>query len=96
MVPPRWMCSIAARPAAELAAGGRAVGERSMNRLLHELGYSLQANRKTRKGRQPPGRDAQLQQIYAQVRACQRVEQAVVSVDTKKIFHEPDPSIPMM
>ena len=55
-----------------------------MNRLLHELGYSLQANRKTLEGKQHPDRDAQFNHINRRVRAFQRRRQPVVSVDTKK------------
>ena len=55
-----------------------------MNRLLHELGYSLQANRKTLEGAQHADRDAQFKRINHRVRAFQRVRQPVVSVDTKK------------
>ena len=57
---------------------------RSVNRLLHGLGYSLQSNRKTLEGRQHPDRDAQFQHIYDRVREFQGKGQPVVSVDTKK------------
>ncbi len=55
-----------------------------MNRQLHALGYSLQANAKTLEGRQHPDRDAQFRRIDRRVRAFQRMGQPVVSVDTKK------------
>ncbi len=64
-------CRSAARLAAELRSEGHAVSERSVNRLLHALGYSLQANSKTLEGRQHPDRDAQFQHIYQQVREFQ-------------------------
>ena len=79
-----WTCSSAALLARELQAAGQQVSERSVNRLLHELGYSLQANRKTLEGRQHPDRDAQFNHINRQVKAFQRQRQPVVSVDTKK------------
>ena len=82
--PLRWTCSSAARLARRLAAAGHAVSERTVNRLLHELGYSLQANRKTLEGRQHPDRDAQFRRIDRRVRAFQRLGQPVVSVDAKK------------
>ena len=84
MGPLRWTCSSAALLARELQAAGQQVSERSVNRLLHELGYSLQANRKTLEGRQHPDRDAQFNHINRQVKAFQRQRQPVVSVDTKK------------
>ena len=55
-----------------------------MNRLLHELGYSLQANRKTLEGKQHADRDEQFKNINRRVRAFQRLRQPVVSVHTKK------------
>ena len=82
--PLRWTCSSAARLAERLSAGGHPVSERTVNRLLHELGYSLQANRKTLEGRRHPDRDAQFRRIDRRVRAFQRLGQPVVSVDTKK------------
>ena len=84
MGPLCWTCRSAARLAAELRSEGHAVSERSVNRLLHVLGYSLQANSKTLEGRQHPDRDAQFQHIYQQVREFQGAGQPVVSVDTKK------------
>ena len=80
----RWTCKSAAKLAAELQAQGHAVSERSVNRLLHDLGYSLQANRKTFEGRAHPDRDAQFHYINRRAKAFQRQGQPVVSVDTKK------------
>jgi transposase len=80
----RWTCKSAAKLAAELQAQGHAVSERTVNRLLHDLGYSLQSNRKTLEGRQHPDRDAQFQYINRRAKAFQRQGQPVVSVDTKK------------
>ena len=82
--PLRWTCSSAARLAEQLEAEGHRVSERTVNRLLHELGYSLQANRKTLEGRQHPDRDAQFRRIARRVRAFQRLGQPVASIDTKK------------
>ena len=66
-------------------AGPRASGEwRTVNRLLHDLGYSLQSNRKTLEGRAHPDRDAQFQYINRRAKAFQKQGQPVVSVDTKK------------
>jgi hypothetical protein len=79
-----WTCKSAARLATELKNQGYAVSERSINRLLHALGYSLQSNRKTLEGSDHPDRDAQFQYINRRVKAFQRQRQPVVSVDTKK------------
>ena len=84
MGPLLWTCSSAARLAAELTTAGHAVSERTVNRLLHELGYSLQANRKTLEGAQHADRDVQFKHINRRVRAFQALRQPIVSVDTKK------------
>ena len=84
MSPLRWTCLSAARLAEALRAEGHAVSERSVNRLLHALGYSLQANRKTLEGRQHADRDGQFRYIDERVREFQAAGQPVVSVDTKK------------
>jgi transposase len=80
----RWTCKRAAKLAAALQTQGHVGSERTVHRLLHDLGYSLQANRKTLEGRAPPDRDAQCQSINRRAKACQRQGQPVVSVDTKK------------
>src|SRR5947199_4073596 len=84
MSPLRWTCKSAAKLAAELRAKGHAVSERTVNRLLHVLDYSLQSNRKTIEGKSHPDRDAQFQYINRRVKAFQRQGQPVVSVDAKK------------
>ena len=48
--PLRWTCNSAARLADHLLAEGHLVSERAVNRLLHTLGYSLQANHKILEG----------------------------------------------
>jgi len=60
------------------------VRERTVNRLRHALGYSLQSNRKTREGRSHPDRDAQFQPIHRRAKAFQKQGPPVVSVDTHK------------
>src|SRR5262249_15616763 len=84
MSPLRWTCKSAAKLATELRAEGHAVSERTVNRLLHDLGYSLQATRKTIEGKGHPDRDAQFQHINRRVKAFQRQGQPGVAVDGKK------------
>jgi hypothetical protein len=55
-----------------------------VGRLLEEMDYSLQANRKTKEGKDHPDRDAQFDYINRRVQQFQRRGQPVVSVDTKK------------
>jgi hypothetical protein len=82
--PLRWTCKSTGKLAAALQAQGHQVSARKVAQLLRDLGYRLQAPRKTREGKQHPDRDAQFQHIAAQTRAFQRRGQPVISVDTKK------------
>jgi hypothetical protein len=82
--PLRWTCKSTRNLARELNRQGHRVSYRTVAALLHDLDYSLQANRKTREGSSHPDRDAQFEYINRQVRAFQRAGQPVVSVDSKK------------
>lgn len=82
--PLRWTCKSTRRLAAELRNEGHHVGERTVAKLLHGAGYSLQANRKRREGDGHPDRNAQFEHINAEVLAFQFQGQPVISVDTKK------------
>ncbi len=55
-----------------------------MGQLLHEAGYSLQANRKTREGTHHPDRNAQFEHINRRVRRQMKRGEPAISVDTKK------------
>jgi hypothetical protein len=52
--------------------------------MLHELGYSLQSNRKTLEGSEHVDRDAQFRYINDTVKEFQEARQPVISVDAKK------------
>ena len=68
-----------------LQSQGHAISDRTVAKLLHEMGYSLQANRKLREGKMPVAdRDAQFRRINADVQDYQRRGQPVISIDTKK------------
>lgn len=82
--PLRWTCKSTRRLADELCRQGFRVGDRKVAALLKQADYSLQANRKTREGKQHPDRDAQFRYINQQVKRFQSRGQPVVSVDTKK------------
>jgi hypothetical protein len=82
--PLRWTCKSTRQLAAELGRQGHPVGYRSVAMLLHEAGYSLQANRKTREGNQHPDRNAQFEFINGQAQRFQRRRLPVISIDTKK------------
>jgi transposase len=80
----RWTCKSTRTLAEELKKQGYQVGPSTVRVLLAELGYSLQANRKTREGKQHPERDAQFRHIHARVQSQQRLGGPAISVDTKK------------
>jgi len=82
--PLRWTCKSTRRLAKELRAQKFTVSASTVRRLLHQMGYSLQANRKTREGRQHPDRDAQFRFIQQRIVARQRRGEPSISVDTKK------------
>jgi len=82
--PLRWTCKSVRKLAAELQQEGHQASYRLVARLLHGLGYSLQANRKTREGNSHPDRNAQFEHLNGKVQSFQRRGQPVISVDTKK------------
>jgi len=82
--PLRWTAKSLRSLAAELFAQGHAVGHVSVAKLLRSLGYSLQANRKTREGTDHPDRDEQFRHINEVVSSALDAKEPVVSVDTKK------------
>jgi transposase-like protein len=80
----RWTCKSTRALAQELRRQGHRVSHPTVALLLHYLGYSLQADRKTREVTSHPDRNAQFAFINAQVLAFQKRGQPVVSVDAKK------------
>jgi transposase len=82
--PLRWTCKSIRKLAEELRRMGHATSHRMVAELLHELGYSLQANRKTIEGKGHPDRNAQFEHINRKVRAALRSGGPVISVDAKK------------
>lgn len=84
MSPLRWTCKSTRTLAAELCKQGYEVSPSTVRGLLVKLGYSLQANRKKREGKQHPDRDAQFRHINARVMRQKRCGEPAVSVDTKK------------
>jgi hypothetical protein len=82
--PLRWTCLSTRHLAEALASQGHAVSHKTVAVLLDGLGYSLQANRKTREGADNPDRDAQFGFINEAVTTAMAQNQPVISVDTKK------------
>jgi transposase len=79
-----WTCKSTRNLADALTERGHDISHQTVGRLLTDLGYSLQSNRKTVEGKDHPDRDAQFEHINSQVRRYQRRGQPVISVDTKK------------
>ncbi len=82
--PLRWTCKSVRRLAVELNEQGHSASHQTVAALLGDLGYSLQANRKTREGSSHPDRNAQFEHLNQKVRQYWASRQPVISVDTKK------------
>jgi transposase len=80
----RWTCKSVRRLAEELKRLGHQVSYSVVAELLGDLGYSLQANRKTKEGASHPDRNAQFEHINRKVKRFRSTKQPVISVDTKK------------
>jgi transposase len=82
--PLRWTCRSVRQLTGELQRMKHQVSHQVVADLLHELGYSLQANRKTREGSSHPDRNAQFEHLNAKVKWSLARRHPVISVDTKK------------
>jgi hypothetical protein len=85
----RWTTKSTRTLADELARQEFVVTHSVVAMLLAEMGYSLQAARKSTEGNQHPDRDAQFRYLADLVARFQAAGQPVISVDTKKkLRHE--------
>lgn len=82
--PLKWTSKSTLKLCQALKEKGYQISQRSVCTLLEALGYSLQANRKTREFGNHPERDAQFALINNKVKEFQKAKQPVISVDTKK------------
>ena len=82
--PLRWTCKSLMQLSCELAVEGYAISHTSVGKLLKDIGYSLQGNRKTLEGGDHPDRNAQFEFIHDKTNAALASGQPVISVDTKK------------
>jgi transposase len=82
--PLRWTAKSVRQLAEALREAGHEVHFTTVAKLLRSLGYSLQANLKTREGASHPDRDRQFRHIGERVSEAIAAGQPVVSVDTKK------------
>jgi len=79
-----WVSKSQRHLADAVAERGFAVSQKLVGRLLRRLGFSLQANCKTREGTSHPDRNAQFEYINAEVKTFQASGEPAISVDTKK------------
>ena len=84
MSPLCWSCKSTRELAQVLQRRGYEISYPTVASLLHDLGYSLQANAKTIEGKDHPDRDEQFRYINSQVKRYLKEKEPVISVDTKK------------
>ena len=80
----RWTRKSTRTLAQELNALGHSIQADTVRRLLEDMDYSLQVNRKVKEGPQHPERDGQFRYINRQVNAFRLRGDPVISVDAKK------------
>lgn len=81
----RWTCKSVRRLAEELKQEGISVGYQTVAKGLHDLGYTLQSNKKCiSEGGKHPDRNAQFEYINAATGKALKRGNPVISVDTKK------------
>ena len=80
----RWVCKSLRKLSDELRSQGYEISHTTIGELLRDLGYSLQAPRKTEEGGNHPDRDAQFNYINEKTLQFQKLDYAVISIDTKK------------
>jgi len=79
-----WTSKSVRKLAIALRELGHEVHFTSVAKLLRKLGYSMQANRKTKEGASHPDRDGQFQHINRVATAALGAGEPLISVDTKK------------
>lgn len=84
MNPLIWTSKSIRKIAAELLVLGFTVCHEVVRQCLIELGYSLQANKKTKEGGDSPDRDAQFEHINKTAKEFAKRNDPVISVDCKK------------
>ena len=82
--PLRWTSKSTRRLSEQLRKQGYKIGRTSTGQLLRELGYSLQANKKSIENRAHPDRNKQFELINFRVKKMHLRNFPCLSVDTKK------------
>ena len=82
--PLKWTCKSTRKLSEELRKKNHNVSHSLISRLLKDMGYSLQSNKKTLEGASNPDRNKQFHYINNKTKEFQRRNNPVISVDTKK------------
>lgn len=80
----RWTCKSVRKISEQLSKTGHNVSHMTVHRLLTEMGYSLQSNRKSLSRANNPDRDRQFKIINRKVSKFLKEGSPVISVDAKK------------
>ncbi len=84
MSPLRWTCKSTRNLSEELQKKNYRVSHVVVSNLLKEMGYSLQANKKTKEGGNHPDSNLQFEYINELSKKYIQSENPVISIDTKK------------
>ena len=79
-----WVSKSLRKLVSALGALGHKVSPMTVRKLLRDLGFRRQGNRKTKEGASHPDRDAQFTHINVTALSFIQANQPVISVDTKK------------
>lgn len=82
--PLKWTSKSTRKLSDELNKNGHRVSHTVVAETLREMGYSLQANKKTQEGGNHPDRDEQFQFIISKTKEFQDKNNPIISVDGKK------------
>ena len=80
----RWTSKSVSKLRKALTRQGHTIGETAIRGMLHEMGFSLKATKKSIEGASSADRDAQFQYINRTGKAFEAKGQPVISVDCKK------------
>ena len=80
----RWTSKSVSKLRKALTRLGHTIGETAIRGMLHEMGFSLKATKKSIEGGSHADRDAQFQHINRTGKAFEATGQPVISVDCKK------------
>jgi transposase len=81
----KWTTKSENKIADALTKQGHKISYRTVGRMLHAEGYTLQSNKKNVEGKSPSERDSQFRYINTSITNFMKKNQPVISVDTKKV-----------